>query len=156
MTLLDAPRFDAARSQRNRNLLVAAGILVLAIAIVGVGGFFSGHGWFFDDLGVEHHVGKFLQAVQDNRLEDAYAIWRNDPNWKSEPPDQNYDFSKFKEDWGPQSQDGAMQSYKVLYSKRTGSGCIVAVRINGKRKPSFLWYEFKTRRMSFSPLELQF
>jgi hypothetical protein len=44
----------------------------------------------------------------------------------------------------------------VDISKRAGSGCIVAVHLNDKPKPVFLWYEFATKRMSFSPLELEY
>ena len=154
MTLLNAPEYDPAKDRRRKNMLIGAGVLVLVIAAIGLGGFFAGHGWFFDDLVIEHHVGTFLGAVQADDLDKAFAIWLNDPDWKQHPQNPNYDFSRFQEDWGPASQDGNVKSYRVVISKRTGTGCIVEVKLNGQSKPMFLWYERSNGRMSFSPLEL--
>jgi hypothetical protein len=154
MTLLNAPEFDAARERKTRNTLIAIGVGIVLVAVIGVSGFFLGHGWFFDDLAMEHHVSTFLGAVQADDLERAYAIWLNDPAWKQHPQNPNYDFTRFQEDWGPKSQDGNVKTYKIDISKRTGTGCIVAVKINGGSKPLFLWYERSNGKMSFSPLEL--
>jgi len=154
MTLLNAPEYDPAKERKNRNILIGIGIGIVLITAIGVGGFFAGHGWFFDDLGIEHHVGTFMGAVQANDLERAYAIWLNDPEWKQHPQNPNYDFSRFQEDWGPKSRDGYVKSYHVGISKRTGTGCIVAVTINKRDKPVFLWYDPHTGKMSFSPLDL--
>jgi hypothetical protein len=87
-------------------------------------------------------------------MEKAFGLWLNDPDWKQHPQNPNYDFSRFQEDWGPTSQDGNVKSYRVVISKRTGTGCIVEVKINGRDKPLFLWYERSNGKMSFSPLEL--
>ncbi len=154
MTLLNAPEFDEKREKRKRTLLIGLGIGALAIAILGVGGFFLGHGWFFDDLVIEHHVGTFLQAVEDNQLDRAYGIWVNDAGWQQHPQNPNYTFKMFERDWGPTSEDGFVKSYKVVISKRTGSGCIVEVKLNGRDKPLFLWFQPSTGKMSYSPLEL--
>jgi hypothetical protein len=156
MTLLDAPKFDPAKEKRTRNSLIAGGVAIVLIVLIGVGGFVAGHGWFFDDLLIEHHVKTFLEAVKENNLDQAYGIWLNDPDWKNHPQNPNYDFKRFESDWGPQSEDGPLKSFNVDISKRAGSGCIVAVHLNDKPKPVFLWYEFATKRMSFSPLELEY
>ncbi len=50
MTLLNAPEYDDRRETRNRNVLIAAGVLVLVLVLTGVGGFLLGHGWFFSNL----------------------------------------------------------------------------------------------------------
>jgi hypothetical protein len=156
MTLLNAPDYNPEKERRIRNLLIGSGVAVVLIALFGVGGFFMGHGWFFDDLLIEHHVSTFLSTVEANNLDQAYAIWLNDPDWKQHPQNPNYDFTRFQEDWGAKSQDGPITSYKVDFSKRTGTGCIVAVTINHAAKPMFLWYDPHTHKMSFSPLELQY
>jgi hypothetical protein len=156
MTLLNAPAFDAQKERKNRNLLIGAGVVVLLAALIGVGGFLLGHGWIFDNLAIEHHVGTFLEAVKDNQLEKAYGIWVNDPNWQQHPQNPNYDFTRFKQDWGPESPDQYVKSYKVDVSVRKGSGCVVGVKLNGRDKPLFLWYEPSTGKMTYSPLELQY
>jgi hypothetical protein len=154
MTLLDAPKYDPVHDRRVRNLLITVGVSIVLIAVIGVGGYLLGHGWFFDNLGIEHRASTFLSAVQDNDLEKAFGIWLNDPHWKQHPQNPNYDFKRFSSDWGPQSEEGQLKSYKVEISKRTGSGCIIQVRINDAPKKVFLWYEIKTKKLSFSPLEL--
>jgi hypothetical protein len=154
MTLLDAPKYDPAHDRKIRNLLIAAGVSIVLIAVIGVGGFFAGHGWFFDNLGIEHRVSTFLKAVQSNDLDRAYGIWLNDPEWKQHPQNPNYDFKRFSADWGPQSEDGPLRTYKVEISKRTGTGCIIQTQINDKPKRLFLWYQISTQKLSFSPLEL--
>jgi hypothetical protein len=158
MTLLNAPDYDPGKERKNRNVLIGIGIAIVLIAAIGIGGFFAGHGWFFDDLAIEHHVSTFLAAVQADDLDKAFAIWLNDPEWKQHPQNPNYDFTRFQEDWGPTSRDGEgnIKKYKVDISKRTGTGCIVAVKLNGSKKPLFLWYEKSNGRMSFSPLELEY
>jgi hypothetical protein len=156
MTLLDAPKYDPVHDRRVRNLLITIGISIVLIAVIGVGGFFAGHGWFFDNLMIEHHASTFLKAVENNDLETAYGIWLHDPDWKQHPQNPNYDFKRFTSDWGPQSEDGPLKTYKVDISKRTGTGCIIAVKLNGNEKPTFLWYEFSTKKLSYSPLELQY
>jgi hypothetical protein len=154
MTLLDAPKYNPTHDRRVRNLLITAGVSIVLIAVIGVGGYLLGHGWFFDNLMIEHRASNFLSAVQDNDLEKAFGIWLNDPDWKQHPQNPNYDFKRFASDWGPQSEQGPLKSYKVEISKRTGSGCIIQVRINDMPKKVFLWYEIKTKKLSFSPLEL--
>jgi hypothetical protein len=156
MTLLDAPKFNAAKERRTRNSLIAAGVALVLIAVIGVGGFLLGHGWFFDDLLIENHAKTFLAAVQSNEMEKAYAIWLNDPDWKQHPQNPNYDFDRFVKDWGPQSEDGPLKKFHVDISKRTGSGCIIAIHLNDQKKPVFLWYEFATKKLSYSPLELEY
>jgi hypothetical protein len=85
MTLLDAPAFDAARDRRN-TLLLAVGTGVLVVLFIG--------GWLISGRPVDwpwrwwmHFSGRvtanrFLDAVEQNNLQKAYAIWTHDPNWQ--------------------------------------------------------------------------
>lgn len=160
MTLLNAPEYNPRREARNRNLLVGAGILVLLAAVIGVGGYLRGHGWFFSNLPVEHKVDNFFNALEAKDYNKAYAIWLNDPDWQQHPEKYDYTLKRFTEDWTTESPvHGPILSHHVDISKTAGSGTfgsgiIVAVRVNGERK-LFLWYERKDGTLTYpAPREL--
>src|ERR1700723_3933059 len=134
MTLLNAPEYDSRRDTRIRNLWIAAGILVLLAIVIGVGGFVLGHGWFFSNLPAEHKVNTFFEALEAKDYAKAYGIWMNDPNWQQHPQKYDYTLQRFTEDWTTESDWGPIKSHHVDISKRTGTGVIVAARINASQK----------------------
>jgi hypothetical protein len=149
MTLLNAPEYDSRSDTRKRNLLIAAGVVVLLAVVLGMGGFMLGHGWFFSNLPVEHKVGNFFSALEAKDYDKAFAIFTNDPDWKSHPErHRDYTVQRFTEDWTTESPvGGPIVSHHVDISKTDvsgtfGSGVIVAVRVNGSHK-IFMWYERK-------------
>jgi len=163
MTLLNAPEFDSNRETRNRNLLIGAGVLVVLIIVIGLGGFMAGHGWFFSNLPIEHKVNSFFNALEAKDYDKAFAIYTNDPHWQ-EHPDKHADYSlkRFTEDWTSASPvDGPILSHHVDISKTDGtgafgSGVIVAVRVNGDHK-IFMWYERKDGTLTEpAPHELEY
>ena len=85
MTLMNAPEYDSRRDKRNRNLLIAAGVLVVLTIVIGMGGFLLGHGWFFSNLPAEHKVNNFFSALEAKDYGKAFAIYTNDPDWEQHP-----------------------------------------------------------------------
>jgi hypothetical protein len=148
MSLMDAPEYDSRRDNRIRNLLIAAGVLVVLAVVIGFGGFALGHGWFFSNLPAEHRVDKFFTALESKDYNAAYAIWMNDPDWQQHPQKYDYTVQRFTEDWTTYSPAKApITSHHVDISKTDGKGAfgtgvIVAVRVNGDHK-LFMWYERK-------------
>jgi hypothetical protein len=147
MTLLNAPEYDGSRETRNRNLLIGAGVLVLLVIVIGLGGFMAGHGWFFSNLPAEHKVGSFFTALEAKDYDKAFAIYTNDPDWQQHPDKHtDYPIKRFTEDWTTESPvHGPILSHHVDISKTDGtgtfgSGVIVAVRVNGDHK-IFMWYQ---------------
>jgi hypothetical protein len=147
MTLLNAPEFDSQRETRNRNLLIGAGVLVLLVIVIGLGGFMAGHGWFFSNLPIEHKVDSFFSALEAKDYDKAFTIYTNDPNWQQHPEKHaDYPIKRFTEDWTTESPAGGpILSHHVDISKTDGSGAfgsgvIVAVRVNGNKK-IFMWYQ---------------
>jgi len=70
MTLLDAPKYDAARERRHKHIVIA--VFVLAVL--------SAFGtWWFWNWPEEHHVSGFLKTVESGDLTKAYALWNEDP-----------------------------------------------------------------------------
>ena len=101
MTLLDAPTYNAARANRNRNVIIGIIELILLVAVTGFLGFLTGHGWFFSTVPSEHRVNKFLEAVEANDFTKAYGLWNHDADWQKHPDQYKlYDFNQFQKDWG--------------------------------------------------------
>ena len=133
MTLLNAPEFDEQKENRKRNILVGSGVLIAAIALLSVAGFLLGHGWLFMNLPVEHRVGTFLSALEAKDYSKAYGIFYNDADWQQHPDKyKDYPLQRFTEDFTTESDWKApISSYHVDFSKRDGTGTVVAATING-------------------------
>ena len=163
MTLMNAPQYNAGRERRKIALLVAAGVLIVLTIVIGMGGFFAGHGWFFSNLPAEHRVDSFFKALEAKDYERAYAIYWNDDNWIQHPQKyDSYTLQRFTEDWTTESPvGGPIRSHHVDISKTAGEGAfgsnvIVAVRVNGDNK-LFMTYERKDGTLVYpAPYQLQY
>lgn len=154
MTLMDAPKFDARRETRNRNLGIAA-IVVFVLLFAGGISFYLDLPWQLWHLPSEHRVNQFFAVVQSGDLAHAYAIWNNDPNWHDHASQYSgYDFNQFQKDWGPSSDYGVIRSHKIIVAKTVGNGVVMGVNINGGKTPLFLRVDHKTKTIGFSPVEL--
>jgi len=144
--LMDAPVYDEQRERRKTALLIAAGVLVVLLAILFVAGFIAGHGWFFSNLPAEHKVDRFLTAIEKKDFDTAYGVYVNDDNWKANPGKYTgYPVKRFTEDWTQYSPVGEIHSHHVDISRTDGegfwgSGTIVGSTINGKKR-LFLWVQ---------------
>jgi hypothetical protein len=146
MTLLDAPKYDAARERRHKHIVIAVFVLAV-ISAVGT--------WWFWNWPEEHRVSTFLAAVEAGDQTKAYGTWTQDPGWQQHPERHAaYGFDRFQQDWGSGSQYGHIRSHKFVLSRSWGNGVIIGVDINGGKTPVFLWVDRKTGTISFSPVEL--
>ncbi|MFZ1937796.1 MAG: hypothetical protein ACLPZY_04975 [Terracidiphilus sp.] len=159
MTLLDAPKFDAAREKRNALILriSAVAVFVLLVAWWLVAGRPVDWPWNWNHYMMGRaKVNKFLTAVEANDLASAYGIWLNDKNWQQHPQNYTtYPFARFQDDWSPTSPDneyGAIKSHQVVLAGRYGNGILVASLINGRKTDALnLEYDPRTGTLSFSP-----
>jgi hypothetical protein len=156
MTLLNAPEYNNRRETLNRNLFIGAVVLILLTAVIGVGGFLLGHGWFFSLLPVEHRINVFLSTLEAKDYPKAYGIWMNDPDWQKHPDKYDYKLQRFTEDWTTASDWGPIRSHHVDISKKDGTGVVIAVRVNDNPKKLFLWYERSNGTLTYSPHELEY
>jgi hypothetical protein len=156
MTLMDAPKFDEAGARRNKGLAIAALVAALVLALL-VAGWFLGMPHSLWNYPAEHRVNAFFSAVESGDLAKAYGVWNNDANWQQHPQQYpNYTYGQFQVDWGSSSEWGPISSHKIVISKRTGSGTVVGLAVNGRKTLTFLWVEGKTHQIGFSPVELQY
>lgn len=162
MTLMDAPKYDAAKARRRTQIF--SGIFgALAVFIVFMW-FFTGRPvdwpwtWWMYWAG-ERDVNQFLQAVESNDMARAYGIWNNDFDWQRHPDKYVHPtYERFKQFWGQNSSDndyGTILSHRVVARKKAGEGLIVGMMINGRKSaPLFLIYDGKSHTLDDSPFEL--
>ena|ERR1700761_1461964 len=141
MTLLNAPEYNLRRANMIRNTLIGVALLFVLLVILTLVGYILGHGWLFTNLGAEHRVNDFFNALEAKDYSKAYGIYNNDANWQQHPDKYSgYPLQRFTEDWTTESPvKGPITSHHVDISKTDGSGTfgtgiIVAVRVNGKQK----------------------
>jgi hypothetical protein len=157
MTLLNAPEYNERRETRKRNLLIGSGVLLVFLVVMTLLGYLLGHGWFFQNLPQEHKVSNFLADLEAKDYNKAYAIWMNDPQWQQHPQKYDYKLDRFTEDWTTASDWGPIRTHHVDISKRTGTGIIVAVTVNGSPKKMFMWYELSNGTLTFpAPFHLDY
>jgi hypothetical protein len=162
MTLMDAPKYDAARSRRRSQAIYGtfAGLLVFLLGMWLFTGRPVDYPWtWWTYWAGERDVNQFLQAVEGNDLNRAYGIWRNDYDWRQHQEKYaKYPFERFQEDWGPNSNAndyGTITSHHIVARKLSGTELIVAAMINGRKsKALFLAYDKNDHTLSFSPFEL--
>ena len=161
MTLLNAPQYDSQGENRKLGLLITLGVALALAALLGVGGYLLGHGWFFSNLNAEHHVNAFFNALEAKDYNKAYGIWMNDPKWQEHPQKFDYSLKRFTEDWTTASDVGPITSHHVDISKTDGTGnfgtgIIVATRVNGDHK-LFMWYQRSDGTLTYpAPHQLEY
>ncbi len=144
---MDAKQYDEAPGRRRRNLIIAAIFAGLILAWVV---------YHFRDYPERRTVDKVFAALQQQKLEDAFAIWYQDPQWKQHPDKyQKYGYNDFSQDWGPSGEWGIIKSYSVDCSYSSGSGVIVQVTINHRTEHAFVWVEKSDKTVHFSPSEIE-
>src|ERR1700739_3005805 len=159
MTLLDAPKFDQARENRNRAMLYGGGGLLFILIVVFW--MLSGHpadmpwNWYTHMRG-RAAINNFLQDVEKNALKSAYAIWVHDPNWQQHPEKYGaYPFDRFEKDWSrtsPDNEYGVIQTHEIVAARVFKNVLLVGVLINGRKsKALFLTYFPKDHTLDFAP-----
>ena len=149
MTLFEAPEYNARREKQKRILLIAT---LIAIPIL------AGLGWYFRHWPAEHRVNTFFEAIERKDLPGAFAIWNNDPDWRSHVDRyKGYPYGQFELDWGPASEWGMITQHSIdaAVTTKEGTGVIVAVKINNRTEDAFLIVN-KDHTIGFSPVEIQF
>ncbi len=162
MTLLDAPRYDAARARRRIQWTLGSlgSVFVLFLAAWLAVGHPVEAPWNWYNYWIAQRVtNRFLATVERNDLTAAYAIWNHDPNWQQHPANYStYPFARFQQDWGrnsTQNDYGAFNSHQIIAARTWGTAVVVAALINGRKsKPLFLAWDRKAHTLGYSPVEL--
>jgi hypothetical protein len=121
------------KAERRRRYLISAFVFVLLL---------SGYGyWRLRNFAEERQALHFFQALQRKDFEEAYRIWQ---------PGDSYKFKDFLEDWGDRGLQGPVESFRIVRSRRRGTGVIVEVQVNRKENVR-LWVERGDKSLTFPP-----
>jgi len=143
---MDAKEYDeaGARRRKMRIVTIVGTLLVL--------GFLAHQFRFWPE---EHLVDKFFAALQKQNYDNAYAIYRADPEWKQHSQQHaDYPFNDFYRDWGPGGEWGLIKSYKIYASGECphgGSGVVVEVIVNNRADHEQLYVQKSEKTFSPSP-----
>jgi hypothetical protein len=162
MTLLDAPRYDAAKARRNARIAIGSlgGLVVLFLATwLALGHPIEAPWNWYGYWRAQRVTNSFLTDVERNDLAAAYGIWNNDPEWQQHASRYTtYPFARFSQDWGQnsmQNEYGTISSHRIVVAKTWGSAVIVGSLINGRKSHAlFLAWDRSIHTLSFSPVEL--
>lgn len=161
MTLIDAPAYDPRRDNLKRNIGITFGVVLLLAVVLGLGGFISGHGWWFTNLLAEHKVNTFFTALEEKDYPKAYGIYVNDAAWQQSPAKYaDYSLQRFTEDWTKYSPvKAAITSHHIYVSKTVGTGpfgtgIIVASQLNNSYHCTFLRVNRKDGSLAPSTYEI--
>jgi len=121
------------KAERLRRYLITSFVFVLLL---------SGYGYYqFRNYAEERQALHFFQALQRKDFEGAYRIWQ---------PGASYKFKDFMEDWGDKGVQGPVESFRIVRSRRRGTGVIVEVQVNRKDNVR-LWVERGDKSLTFPP-----
>ncbi len=145
-TLFEAKPYDPVRERRRRILILGIAVVVIVVGSVL---------WWFRYYPEERRVDKFFDALQEQKYEDAYGVWMNDPNWKQHPQQYaRYKFGEFYIDWGPGGEWGLVKNHHVddvAVPKGGGTGVVVVTTVNQRAEKSCIWVEKSDKTLHFSP-----
>lgn len=131
--------YGAGEEDRNRiikrTFLIGVPAILLAVA-----GFF-----YFRTWGQERTMGRFVDALEQAKYEEAYQMWCT-----ADKPCRFYPLDKFKEDWGAEGHYGKVADLKFGAVDYCKSG--VVFEIDSPSQGAFgLWVERETNLISFAP-----
>ena len=128
---------DARREGRLKKIA----LVTLAVAVIGVVGYFTFRTW-----SQERVVKEFLATLARKDYPAAYRMW----GYRPEAPDKFYDLEKFNEDWGPKSSHANIENAKVDTPDFCGDGVVFNLTFPGT-EPVSLYVERSTNIISFAP-----
>jgi len=117
-------------------------LLILAIILVAGGSFY----FWFRNYRETRQAKLFFELLAKKDYKAAYALW----GCTDATPCPNYDFSKFMEDWGPESDHSNPSSVEFTRIRGCATGVIVEVNFGGG-VIEYLWVDRKTRDLGFAP-----
>jgi len=119
-------------------LSIAVGcVLVAGLILYGI----------FRNYGEEQQAKTFINLLRAHNYQGAYQLW----GCSEANPCAAYPFTKFLEDWGPQSAHADESSASIGLSESCGSGVEIRVDYKNSVEPVALWVERGTKTISFAP-----
>ncbi len=97
--------------------------------------------WRFRNFAEERQALQFFEALHSKNFQGAYQIWQ---------PNATYKFQDFMDDWGEHGLQGPVEDFRLVRSRRRGTGVIVEVRVNNEENVR-IWVERGNKSLTFPP-----
>jgi hypothetical protein len=136
--------YGAAEQHRARVLAIVKTSSIVLVCVLVVGIILYG---VFKNHSEEQRARTFLGLLQSHNYQAAYAMW----GCTDTHPCPEYPFTKFQEDWGPQSTHASESAAHLGVSQSCGSGVLLRVDYQGSEEPVSLWVERSSGVISFAP-----
>ena len=136
--------YGAAEQHRARVLAIVKRSSIILVCVLVVGVILSG---VFKNHSEEQRARTFLGLLQAHNSPAAYAMW----GCTDAHPCPEYPFTKFQDDWGPQSAHANESTARLGVSQSCGSGVLLRVDYQGTEEPVSLWVERSSGVISFAP-----
>jgi hypothetical protein len=117
--------------------IVLACVLVVGLILYGI----------FKNRSEEQRARTFVGLLQAHDYPAAYAMW----GCTNTRPCPEYPFTKFQEDWGPQSAHANGAVAHIGMTQSCGSGVLIRMDYQGPEEPVSLWVERDSGIISFAP-----
>ena len=129
------------RKAGNRRRLKLSAIITVSTVIVAA--LLYG---MFRNFHQEQVAKTFLRDLENHQYQEAYRMW----GCSDQMPCRDYAFSKFTEDWGPNSAYAHQGAPKIALSQSCGSGTFIRL-VYPKGDPVGLMVDRGTDVVSFAP-----
>jgi hypothetical protein len=136
--------YGAAEQRRAHVLAIVktSSIVLVCVLIVGLVLYA-----LFKNHSEEQRTRTFLSLLQARKDQAAYGMW----GCTDTHPCPDYPFTKFEEDWGPQSAHASGPAVHLALSQSCGSGVLLRIDYPGSVEPVSLWVERSSGIISFAP-----
>jgi len=136
--------YGAAEEQRAKRILwIKNGSIALA-AVLAAGLILYA---VFKNRSEERQANAFVAFLRAHDYQSAYRLW----GCTDSHPCGDYPYTKFMDDWGPQSPHADQASAHIGLSQSCGSGVVVRIDYKGSEEPVPLWVERDSKIVSFAP-----
>ena len=118
-------------------------IIAVAVIVASVGGILY---FQFRNFREERRVKSFLQLVESKDYEGAYALW----GCSVEAPCPGYSYTKFLEDWGPESEHPDISLASITRTRSCDDGIFQTLSF-GEEDEIWLWVGRSDRVIGYAP-----
>ena len=136
--------YGAAEQQRAHRLHLLKNVSSILACVLAIGLILYG---IFKNYSQEQQAKTFVGLLSAHDYANAYKMW----GCTDSHPCTEYPFTKFMDDWGPQSAHADEASAHIGLSQACGSGVVIRLDYKGSEEAVPLWVERDTGTISFAP-----
>lgn len=118
-------------------------IVLVVVLVVAIGGILY---FQFRNYREKATLSTFVELLGEEQYREAYALW----GCTDQQPCPEYPFSKFMEDWGPDSPHSRIEEATITRTRSCSDG-IIQVLSFGEDEEVLLFVDREERVISFSP-----